>query len=232
MNRILSNPVSRKQINEGGLCLARPSPGKPASARTVTLTGKPIRILIFLVLPWTLHAESKPTVIEPCNIAFYIPAEFKIVEETKTSLLARNGAGLELAVFCTFNESRTNQTSRIVVRPGVQAIKRLHLEGEIQGVLYSNTRFSQGKKLQSYEAYFASRNLEYRVIVIPASGEFQNNESLARSLVEDVLAGLSWIAPPESTITEEQYQTRLWIASLIVILLLAGGAYLWNRKRS
>ncbi|HBS06617.1 MAG TPA: hypothetical protein DEA96_16730 [Leptospiraceae bacterium] len=180
----------------------------------------------------SLHARVTPQVIEPCNIAFYLPAGFQIVEETKTSLLARDIQGLELAVFCTYNENRTNRSSEILARPGVQEIKQLHMESSVTGILFSNTRFSQGKKLQSIEAYLATRNLEYRVIAIPPEGSFETLEPRARTVVEELLAGLSWIAPPESTISEEQYQQRLWLLGLVILAILGlVGLYLWKRKK-
>ncbi len=180
----------------------------------------------------SLFARATPHVIEPCNVAFYVPAGFQIVEETRTSLLARDLQGLELAVFCTYNENRTNRSSEILSRPGVQEIKTLHMESRISGILYSNTRYSQGKKLQSIEAYLATRNLEYRVIAIPPGGLFQGNEARARQLVEELLAGFSWIAPPENTISEEEYQQRLWFLGLAILVILAIlGAILWHRRK-
>ena len=190
-------------------------------------------LTLALIHPLKASAERQAQVVEPCNIAFYLPNGFSVMEQTKTSLLARNAAGMELAIFCTFNESRTYDPGRIIARPGVKEIKPLHMEGEIQGLLYSNTRFSGGKKMQSIEAYIATRNLEYRVIAIPSGGTFdEKSQNDARDLVEELLAGLSWIAPPDATISEEQYRLRLWIASGVGVAILGLiGLYFWKRKK-
>lgn len=87
--------------------------------------------------------------------------------------------------------------------------------------------------MQSIEAYIATRNLEYRVIAIPSGGTFdEKSQNDARDLVEELLAGLSWIAPPDATISEEQYRLRLWIASGVGVAILGLiGLYFWKRKK-
>lgn len=167
------------------------------------------------------QAEDSPLMLQKCNIAFFLPDSMQKVEETTTSVLARDGRGTELAVFCAFNENRTYRPEIILGRPGVKEIKKLYLEHEIQGILYSNARYSGSKKLESIEAYLATRNLEYRIIVIPAGGQMVGNREMSIALAEDILARLSWIAPPEKTISEEQYEQRFYMLLALALALTA-----------
>lgn len=194
-----------------------------------------VLLALALLAAWPeLHGRQEaPVMLQKCNVAFHVPLGFQIVEERPTSLLARNTDGMELAFFCTINERRTYRPNEMLAKPGVKRIKEVHLEHQIRGVLYSNARYSGNKKLESIEAYLATRNLEYRVIAIPKDGQFQGEETRARETVEELLARLSWIAPPESTISEEEYQQRFWfLMGLILLVVAASIVFLIRRKKS
>lgn len=201
-------------------------------AKGIRRVSGPLSVLLLhIFLTGSARAEQAPIMLQKCNIAFYLPDSMQKVEETATSILARDSRGTELAVFCAFNENRTYRPEVILGRPGVKEIKKLFLEHEIQGILYSNARYSGSKKLESIEAYLATRNLEYRIIVIPADGRMDGQRERSVNLAEDILARFSWIAPPEKTISEEQYEQRFYMLLALVLVLAAAILVFFLRRK-
>lgn len=183
------------------------------------------------------EGTDQPIALKRCNVAIPPLAGMQLAEQTTDSVLLRGqfqGSLFTAALFCSANDDRTYKPEPILGKPGVEKIKDLYLEGEIRGVLFYNARYAGSRKLDSIEAYFATRNLNYRLIVLRENGPLGENRKRASDLAESILARLNWIVPPESTISEEEYRQRLILlggGGLALVILLAF-AFMRRKKNS
>ncbi|MBI3394594.1 MAG: hypothetical protein HY042_02045 [Spirochaetia bacterium] len=189
--------------------------------------------------------DSSRVEIGLCDWSTELPAGFKELQRGSGWLMAEERGRAELIMACLPNNKRTDSAAeleeRIRLRGGeVKGAVKHPVPGGLSGLLFEHTRVDRGRKIESVEAYFASKAYEYRIYVIlknlPASrAEREARLGVTRHLLEAMIdAGTVENGQPQAAITESIYRGRLALAVLFIALLGSGaGIYglLWLRRQ-
>lgn len=97
------------------------------------------------------------------------------------------------------------------------------LDREIEAAVFSRTRVHEGRRIKSIEAYFATRELEYRLFALPLrrpDGQIPARayDQLMREMNTMLDTG-SFAGPVEPTIRESVYQMRLYLAGFVLAIV-------------
>lgn len=169
-------------------------------------------------------------------------ADLIILESSSTTLADATDAphrGSEIVaaqwlLSCTPNTARTNQVSEIRAQTEARGQALHHfaertLDQTVAAAVFSRTRAFEGKRVKSIEAYFATRDLEYRIFALPARNRAGQIPASAYStltgLLETLLKDGRFAGTIQTTITEATYRVRLYVfgtlGAITGLLLLA-----------
>jgi hypothetical protein len=119
-------------------------------------------------------------------------------------------------------------------------LEPLSLDHTVGAAVFSRTRTLKGRRVKTLEAYFATRDLEYRILIAPDDSEPARLDAISRSsynelagvLQTSLLAG-RFRGEVQTTITEAQYRLRLWLlgAAALTACLTGLGLFFWRRFR-
>jgi len=119
----------------------------------------------------------------------------------------------------------------------IRSYREMRLHRQIQASSFLKTRLHHGRKVTSADAYFATREKEYRLSLIPyiRSDAVRGHLKTAdfRPLVRDlrlILNGIRFTERVQPAITEAAYRTRLYILVGALIMLGCGILILLIRR--
>ncbi|MCR9143506.1 MAG: hypothetical protein NXI24_14755 [bacterium] len=224
------------------------------SSRTILSRGNSlIRIAILMAIAFgaispQLHARAEAGLF--CGYRFALPGDqgdetrWRLIQnepelmiyESSSKIDATGGARMEAQWLfsCNSNPARTSQVSEI--RDAAEArgqvihqLEEVALDREVLAAVFTRTRVFEGNRVKSVEAYFATRDLEYRIFALPARGGSGQIPSAAYlkldQLLRETLDRLRFAGEIQPTITEADYRARLYMAggagAVLVILLFA-----------
>lgn len=134
---------------------------------------------------------------------------------------------------CNPNAARTSQVSEIrnlaeARRQVIHQLEERTLDREVAAAVFSRTRVFEGKRVKSVEAYFATRDLEYRIFALPArdnSGQLPGEAYLVLNrLMQELLNQVRFSGDIQVTISEASYRRRFYaltgLGGLIALILL------------
>lgn len=195
--------------------------------------------LIFLQ---PLSAESAPSeslALSACHIAIHFDPAFQI-QQTEPFFLKLDAENYRLIAACSPNPYRTSRVQDIdsILESSSGSYSNLeviHIDHNIEAAVYQRIRSDQGTILRSQDAYFATRDHEYRFYLIPSEELQANRNALqdSRQVLIDILRNMEWLQPPEATISESTYRWRLyllWTFSFLISGLILFMAYRLVKK--
>jgi hypothetical protein len=198
------------------------------------------------------QAGSSSALVDLCGFQFPAPAGARVVSEDADLIVlqqpARIGdydARVHWLLSCLPNTRRTSRLSEMTAEIEADGhilhrLEELTLDHEVRAVVFSRTRTLKGRRVKTLEAYFATRDLEYRILIAPDESEPARLDAVSRSSYNDLagvlqnsLAAGQFRGDVQTTITEAQYRRRLWaIGAAGLTTSLAGlGLILWLRRR-
>ena len=215
-----------------------------------------LSLLLFLLIlvPFSLNADkaNKTEKKELCHYRFSFPPKAHLFSQKQNLFIAKtkydsryNNVEIQWLFSCTENLRRTSQSSEIVrkIREEEELLhhrENLYLDQNLEAMLFSRTRVKKGYRLRSIEAYFATRSHEYHFYAL-ARGQnlLQINKKIHSELLEkmkNILQAGKFSKKVEKTITEAQYQIRLYamiglflLLGLLIIFMLSWRVY--RRKK-
>ncbi len=190
-----------------------------------------------------VHAEAVEEVLL-CGYRVPLSAEWRwellqndaelLVLRSQERAGGRSPLAAQWLLSCQPNAERTSRVGEIRSDArerghSVHQLTERTLDREIEAALFSRTRVHEGRRVKSIEAYFATRELEYRLFALPlraADGQIPARAyvQLMREL-DGMLDAGSFAGTVEATIRESEYRLRLYIAG--TVLALAGLAAAW-----
>ena len=94
-------------------------------------------------------------------------------------------------------------------------MKKFQLSQGVEAILLGRARLHKGRRIYSLEAYFATRNYEYHFYMLPLSRvSIERDKALYSKLTQEVkslLSNGSFSKEVEKTITEAEFQNRLYL---------------------
>lgn len=182
-----------------------------------------------LLIAGDLPAQSQQ---ELCGFVFRPPAGAEITANDANLFAFRLSypaaasarTTVDFALACTPNQRRTSALEETLVQSeGVrlQRVERLELDRGVQAAVFSRTHLRQGRSRKRIEAYFATRDFEYRLASEaqnpPADFDFAPvaNDILA------MLADAEFRGEVRPAISEAAY---VWRLRILAIALLALGS--------
>ena len=223
-------------------------------ARLLFLSWKRSRILHLLRVFFLATAFGGPAHAEPrefllCDLALPLPEGLRPLEESSalsefegTYGVAGNASWL---FSCTPNQRRTSRLSELEAGgtdpdQRVRNLERLWIDQGVEAALFERTRIIEGRRIYSIEAYVATRNVEYRILVVPGGSGGLSLSELHRFPIEGLRSDLGTMlhqarfrTAVEQTITEAEFNRRLHflIAGCGLLVLLLGLGLVWRLKR-
>ncbi len=147
---------------------------------------------------------------------------------------------------CTVNTKRTSQISEIRENARLRneilhRFELMELTTGVDAAVFSRTRNYEGRRIKTLEAYFATRDIEYRFYILPAGSDGQSLNELAGISYEELAADLRHLlrqgkfnGDVDATITEAEYRIRFYgfagAALMLAILLGYAAARLLIRR--
>lgn len=191
-----------------------------------------------------------------CNIEFEIPPNSKLLKDTDDLILISqkipsainrykfNISSIQWLITCNRNVRKTSQVGEFEdyfrnLGTPVRNYQEFSIGNDIQACSFNRYRVIRGRKLYTHAIYFATRNYEYNIHLIPQqTNSLQEavriiqNPAL-KNIKKAFLSSIIFINKPATTITESRYQWRLGTAlmSIVVFLLLFVFAFFKNRRR-
>lgn len=146
---------------------------------------------------------------------------------------------------CVPNPRRTSRLSELAqdIASSGHLLHRLEehtLDHGVRSVVFSRTRTLKGRRVKTLEAYFATRDLEYRILIAPDESEPARLDAISRSSYNDLATSLQsslaagrFRGAVQTTITESQYRTRLWAfgGGALIATLIGAGWFLRRYRR-
>ena len=206
-------------------------------------------LFLFLLLPFSiaLRAEKK----ELCHYRFHLPSETKLISQKQNYFIAQTKPNLDAYdvkfqwIFaCDENLRRTSRGPHIMktIQERGQLLhyhEELELDQDLPALLLSRTRIKKGRRLRSLDVYFSSRNYVYRFYAIalhPKQLPTHINKKLHLKILTEMKALLKngkFSKKMEKTITEEEFQLRLYLMIALFVLLALSliSIFLWKIYR-
>jgi hypothetical protein len=205
-----------------------------AAAPQATATGDPVLRLCEFNIQLTSNDSLIWRVVQA-------EPEFLVVEShSPLSAAARREPGsialeAQWLFSCVPNVARTSQISELrqtAAESGqvIHRFERLAIDRSVEAAVFSRTRVFEGRRVKSLEAYFATRDLEYRVFVLPKrarSGAVPPGayDKLASALT-DVLVRGKFAEGVVTTISEANYRVRLYALIAIAVVTTLAALFL------
>lgn len=205
---------------------------------------------LFFCASHSLYSESPEENYVICNYAYSLRGENKQktvdLHVIRKPMLMPGGKFLnsEWVFTCIPNLARTNRVSEIVefYQARGQVITQpvyFFIAPDIEAIRYQRLRVFRSKKLLTYEVFFATRNREYLISIVPDARRslMDKRSALAAKEFEDqlklLLDGSRMQGLYEPTITEAVYRWRLGliIGAVFLLLALLPGYFFWFRNR-
>ena len=189
----------------------------------------------------TVAAPAPQTVrLAGCGIEFDVPKGARIEKQGEDWILLRKSYGEKQAIqtarlilTCNANTRKTSNISEIQQEAEkrkqlIRYYRELQTDQGIRAAIYLKIRYHLGRKVISSDAYWATREREYRINLVPEKRKSEAmledhlplNEELLR-----LLEKLRYTEPVRPAITEAEYQTRLnlalGLAGALLLLLTA-----------
>ncbi len=214
---------------------------------------KSVRLFFLLLttaaMTHTSAAKSAPLDVSlaPCSIRFPIQGTAKVLRRGNNwALLKREykgKAGARLIVRCKQNRHHTSLTSdlRAIARKRLHVLRyyqETKIDQSIPAVYYLKSRVHRGRRIISIDAYFATREFEYHLNLLPdKKPDAKTRPNQYKHLVGDmgaVLRDLRFTTQVKPAITEAAYRRRLnWLifGGTVIVLSIGLGLYVRRRKR-
>lgn len=217
--------------------------------------------VFFLALPGAavffsaaaLRAQNPPVgeLIDLCGFQFPTPAGARLISEDSDLVVLQQpvrlgtyDARVHWLISCVPNPRRTSQVSEIAreVESSGHMLHRIEertLDREVQAAVFSRTRTLKSRRVKTLEAYFATRDVEYRILIAPDETDAARLDAISRSsynelagVLQGSLAAGQFRGEVQTTITEAQYRRRLLIfGGLALTAALALMAWIVFRRR-
>lgn len=201
-----------------------------------------------------LFAQSEPASerIDLCGFEFPAPENARIVSTDADLIVLQQPvrigdytARVHWLLSCVPNARRTSRVSEIALEIETRGhilhrLEERDLDQAVRAAVFSRTRTLQGRRVKTLEAYFATRDVEYRILIAPDESDPARLDAISRSSYNDLAGALQkaltagqFRGDVQTTITEAQYRRRLWIlAAAAMGASLAGfGLFFWLRRR-
>ncbi|MCB1316763.1 MAG: hypothetical protein KDK27_12445 [Leptospiraceae bacterium] len=216
-----------------------------------------ILVLATIGRPTALRAEREAALL--CDYQIALPSNVQLVIQQGQLIQVRKaytipGHNLPYRIdwvfTCAYNASRTNRVSEIQAEAeqAGELIRNFHpatMPAGIQYALYSRLRVIEGRRIQTVESFFATRDLQYHFYAIPSEEQYPGIDRMNAMPVEQLINELhavitesEFIRPPEVTITEARYRSRLYITvggsifAILILLTLMLRFYIRRNKRA
>lgn len=209
--------------------------------------------VLFLSLPvaWAKGGESSLEIVD-CKLILQTPFPVQVIENEPTWFSARRSppARLEYMISggCRPNGYRTSRVSVLKKGKGpdgktpIDRMEERTLPGGLEGIVFRSKKEISGRRIHSVEAYFASRDFEYRFSMIPLEDLSKNPEpgtispeefDVLQTEMMGLLDGIQFTEAPPVPIEESTYQLRFYsMLGGAGILVLLPVLFLIRRKRS
>ncbi len=174
---------------------------------------------------------------EFCHYDFRLPNYHQILAQEKDILVAMKKYVLPISkkvvhtrwtFNCIRNLRRTNRLPELLQNARkkkelIHYVEKLFLDQGIESLIWSRTRIQKGHRLASMEVYFSTRNYEYNVYIIGERKAYLNVKgelhNLLLSQLKKMLKNSKFNLQAQKTITEAEYQYRLYIFLFILLFI-------------
>lgn len=182
-------------------------------------------ILVFLILTAYIYGEeSEKFSLSSCDVMFKLPGGFKVYDLGKDSMLSISNDKTQLTFLCNSNPERTSKILKLKT-DYKDTSEVIELNRGFETILFKQKRIIKGRKIESIEAYIASRDREYRAALF-REGELTDNDIQTMKVFLGSIVFDDHVNP---AITEEDYEFRLNVVKLLVLILI--GAILFFTLR-
>lgn len=206
--------------------------------------------IFFLAAVIGSPGRADPAEFLLCDLELQLPEGLRLRQESDglsefDSTYAAAGRASWL-FSCAPNQRRTSRISEIEtggndLNERVRNLETFFIDQEVEAVLYERTRIIEGRRIYSIESYLATRNIEYRILVVPGGSGGLSLAELRRYPIEGIRAELRTMldrarfqGTVEQTITEAEFARRLRLlitgAGAIAVLISAGLVWRWRRR--
>jgi len=182
--------------------------------------------LLFLIIPEILH--SMPVHLDACDYTVDLK-DFKIEQVIGDSLRATTPRGNHtwtLLGFCKTNQKRTTPVAEIVSEAKergdfIRAVETI--EARTLGPVLVLRKTSRENPVTRIEATFATREFEYKFVLVPDNGRDIRSDEWERAQRDlSEIIRTSEARNQSAAITEEKYRTRLIVFFILASVLLTG----------
>ncbi|MCB1174814.1 MAG: hypothetical protein KDK39_14685 [Leptospiraceae bacterium] len=216
-------------------------------------------LLLRLYQPGYLMAQSRSTDRDPsdsnqqfqiCNLQTGVPgargSQIRILQIESDLLLfeesfseAGNKFSVQWLVTCHRNVNYTSRLDQILESAGqpgrsISKVQQITIPFGLAGIRYQQITVKRGRKLITNRIYFASRQYEYYIHVIPVhpaelpAARLLLQSAAIDSRLQTFVQELHFQQPPQATITEQSYQRRLQVLIAIGIgMVIASVLLIW-----
>ena len=206
----------------------------------------PFAILaILMAAPGQLAAQAQT--LSFCGFQFDLPevgqTAWQLVQNEADLIVLESRSTADIDVrarwlfSCVSNVARTSQISEIkdqAVREGqiIHSFREQTLNANVEAAVFTRTRTFEGRRVRSTEAYFATRDLEFRIFALaePTPGTtYAATDPLLQSIMKALLDRGRFEGEVQTTISESQYRLRFYAMLVLTGLLLMGAFVLGLR---
>ena len=198
-----------------------------------------------MILIALLFIFSSPILAQEalCNYRFNLPQKSSLTNKGFTSYIAKKtyryrsqNITFEWNLNCNKNFLRTSQISNIIAKIEkekdiIRYHEKVQLEQGIKATIISRTQIYKGRRIHSITSYFATRDYEYFIYIIPKKlVKKQSLIEIPKPIQAQIIKEIKKLlkntkfnkqyGKVQATITEAQYQSRLRISLIIIASII------------